>query len=87
MDYNFFMKKIMPTTTLLKTGLSTAVITSIVFFASLYREPLFEKSLTVIPELQEGASDFKQSAWNIYSNWGLALIIILPIALTYLFLE
>ena len=47
------------TATLLKIGLSTGVITLIVCFASLYRESLFEKSLTVIPELQEGASDFK----------------------------
>ena len=41
----------------------------------------------MIPELQQGASPFKQAAWHFYSNAGLATINVLPIALTYMLIE
>ena len=69
---------------LLKVCFSFGTLVCIILLSAIYRDSLFEKCLTVIPELQEGASTFKQTAWNQYSNWGLALINILPILLTYL---
>ena len=43
-----------------------------------YNETLFNKSLTIIPQLQEGASDFKVSMWSFYSNGGLYSMMFLP---------
>ena len=52
----------------------------------MYRDLLFEKSLTVIPELQEGASAFKKEALDKYISLGGYLIANIHI-LIYLIIE
>ena len=48
-----------------------------------YKDPLFKKSLTVIPEIQAGASSTAQSMWKLYSNLGLAIICGAPFMVSF----
>ena len=52
-----------------------------------YNEIFFNQSFTIIPQLQEGASDFKIKAWGIFSKYGLICISVLPILITLLFVH
>ena len=45
--------------TLVKVCLSFGALVCIDLLHAIYRDSLFEKSLTIIPKLQEGASTFQ----------------------------
>ena len=72
---------------LIKAFFSFGVLIALIILAQSYQQSLFDWSLEKIPELQADASIFKENAWSFYSNYGLAAIIILPFALTYLLIE
>ena len=71
---------------LVAIGFSMSILFVIIFWEQSFDQPLFDKSLTVIPNIQEGASAFKQDAWDVYSNVGLSAISGLPIAVPYIFI-
>ena len=73
--------------TVLKVGLSALTLFAIIILSKLYEVSLFEKSLTLIPELQAGASDFTKSFWSIYSDDMLYALMHVPVLLTYLLIE
>ena len=52
-----------------------------------YKDSFFEKSLTFIPEIQEGASDVKINFWKFYTTWGLYSMNFLPFAVFYVFIK
>lgn len=66
---------------------SGCALFAIIFWEQNFNQPLFERSLTYIPKIQEGASDFKQTMWDLYSNLALTTVNFLPIAVPYLFID
>ena len=54
-----------------KVGIAVVTQVLICLGELIYEDSLFDRSLELIPDLQEGASDFKQTSWNVYSNYGL----------------
>jgi len=48
-----------------------------------YKDPLFNSSLTLIPNLQAGASSAAQTLWKYYSNGGLAIISGVPFVVAF----
>ena len=72
---------------LAKTALAVIVLFTILIWEQSFDQKLFEKSLTVIPNIQAGASETKQNAWNNFSNVGLAVISSVPIIIPYIFIS
>ena len=62
-------------------AISLISLVIIIYTEPQYSESLFNKSLEVIPKLQEGSEkgDFKVIMWSIYSNGGIGLAMALPI--------
>lgn len=58
----------------------------IIYSETSYSQTLFDKSLEVIPNIQNGSTkgDFKVNMWSFYSNAGLGAVIALPIIIFYL---
>ena len=73
--------------TLLKIGISAAILFAIIICSQAYEISLFKKSLEVIPEIQAGASESAKKFWKIYSDGGEHLVIVIPWLLTYLFIK
>lgn len=59
----------------------------IIYTEPQYNQTLFDKSLTIIPNIQEGASNFKIFMWRAYSNGGLVLAEGLPIVVCSIILN
>ena len=47
-----------------------------------YRDPLYDYSLTWIPQIQAGASSTKQTAWDLYSDIALYGVLLLSILIS-----
>ena len=62
-------------------AISLISLVLIIYTEPQYSEPLFNKSLEIIPKIQEGSSkgDFNVMMWSFYSNGGIALAMALPI--------
>ena len=71
--------------TVTKIAISAIVFVVITVIAMLTDDTLFKESQTFIPKIQADTSDFTKSAWLFYTNYGLDLIIIAPILITYMF--
>lgn len=72
---------------IVKVAFSGMTLFTIIFVQQGIRESLFNDSLNFIPRIQEGASEFKQKAWDVYSNLGLTLITTIPMFIPYYFIE
>ena len=72
---------------LVMVGFSMSILFCILFWQQSFDQPLFEKSLTYIPRIQEGASTFKQKTWGAYSDFFLAVIGGGPAVISYLFIS
>ena len=64
--------------------LSGIALTTVIIIQQSYKESFFEKSLTMIPQLQDGASQFTIDMWLGYSKLGLVCIISLPFIIFYI---
>ena len=73
--------------TLIKAGISIGSLVVIILLAQAYHDSLFERSLTLIPELQKDLSENGKTAWNLTSDFIFYSVSVLPLALAYIRLE
>ena len=67
--------------------LSVALLTVIITTDLIFGQRLFDQSLEMIPEIQAHMSDGQIEAWYYYSHIGLTIVSVLPILITYAFIE
>ena len=68
-------------------SMSCFTLFTIIFLEQGFHESYFNDSLEFIPKLQEGASKFKQTTWDVYSNLGLSAVNAIPMLVPYFFIS
>ena len=72
---------------IVKGSLFLLTLFAILILQQAYENTWFDKSLTIIPNIQEGATIFAQDVWGFYSDFSLTLATVLPFLIPYYFIE
>jgi hypothetical protein len=67
-----------------KYVISISVLIVVLLTEPLYHQPLFDKSFTYIPRIQEGASSALKGFWGVYTDLGLNLVTLGPTLICFL---